>query len=68
MPVGEISTSLLVKIDALILQDNPEEEEEEEENNEESTSSLAPSFSVTLADQQKEKDVDRQECVVQSEK
>ncbi|KAF8946444.1 hypothetical protein BGZ47_000514 [Haplosporangium gracile] len=64
MPVGEISDSLLAKVDTLIVQDNPEEEG----NDDESVSRLSPPFSVALADQQQEKIVTRQECIVEANK
>lgn len=64
MPAGEMSDSLLAKIDALNVQRDPEEVE----YNDEGVSKLSPPFTVAVADQQQEKGVTRQECVVQADK
>lgn len=64
MPVGEISDSLLAKIDALIVQGDPEEVAHDDD---ESASKLSPPFTVTVADQQQEESATHQECVVQAD-
>ncbi|KAK5820786.1 kinase-like domain-containing protein [Linnemannia elongata] len=64
MPAGEMSDSLLAKIDALNVQRDPEELEDDDD----SVSKSSPPFAVAVADQQQERSATPQEFVVQASK
>ncbi|KAG0213703.1 hypothetical protein BGX33_002773 [Mortierella sp. NVP41] len=70
LAVGETSSSLLAKIDAMTEQDQEQEEENREEDTKEgeseSASAVSPPFSIALADQQPEGKAAPHDCVVKT--
>ncbi|KAF9119348.1 hypothetical protein BGW39_000372 [Mortierella sp. 14UC] len=63
LPTAAVSSSLLAKIDALIVQGDQEETSTKEDDHE-----LSPPFLVAVGDQQQEADKARQECAVDAGK
>ncbi|KAF9909566.1 hypothetical protein EC991_008391 [Linnemannia zychae] len=66
LPTAEVSSSLLAKVDALLVQED--QEDREETVTKEDNQDFSPPFSVAVADLRQETDKVHQDCVVETDK